>query len=112
MKKAIIVLVGAGTLVLTAFSNCTGGFQADLDSVSSSSNSGLKAMGDVSLLREADAQVYVPPDLTYGPQFSVKVTTTCSDYGSATLQGNIVRSTTSLVLTLKNKSSGLTCTYS
>ena len=62
MKKAIIILVGTGTLVLTAFSNCTGGFQADYSSTGSS-NSGLKAIGDVSLLRESDAQVYIPPNL-------------------------------------------------
>jgi hypothetical protein len=109
-KTTALLIVGVASVIGVAFSNCSA-FQAEQGG-SSSGSSLLGGLGDVSVLRESDAQVYIPPALTFGPAFSADVTATCSDIGSATLNGNVVRAKTSIALVITPKSGGTACTYS
>ncbi|MGZ3722444.1 MAG: hypothetical protein ACXVA9_05910, partial [Bdellovibrionales bacterium] len=102
-----VLLFILASLTAVCFSNCSG-FLAG-QSASFGSEEGVRTE---SLLADATPQTYIPPPLTFGPSYTVPVETTCSDYGSATLNGNIVRSTTSIAITLTEKTSGANCTYS
>jgi hypothetical protein len=109
MKKSVnAVLFFIFTMfIATAYSNCSGFMSdpgvADLSSAYSLERSPLLAL--------SSSDVFIPPNLSNGAVFTSAVETTCSDYGSATLNGNVVRATNYLTIVVTNKATNAQCAY-